>query len=167
MKFLIITAPIIYVLIIVFSSLLSYKLSRTNSDIRPILAIIAGLLACPLTGVLLLLGNLDIQAPQVLFPLSLLPVAAGFFFGVIYIWLAKVLIRGSSIVAVLFFFGSIAGSSVSLYFYAFHTEVQDILIGSAWGFLFGVFVYAMLFVGKTGGIQAAFSDLFDETRQRY
>lgn len=165
--FLLISAPIIYILIIVFSAVLSYRLGRSKSDIKPILAIIAGLLCCPLTGVLLLSDSLNVQVPPLLFPFVLIPIGAGFFFGIIYIWLAKVFLKSSSIATVLFFFGNVAGSAVCLYFYIFQSEVQDVLVSIAWGFLFGVFAYAMLFTGKSGGIQAAFGGLFDETRGRY
>jgi len=161
------TAPAIYILVVLFSMWLAWMQSNNNRniDIRPIIAILAGLLSCPLSAVFIQLGHLDLPSLNMSLYLLCITVFVGFFVGLGYLWLAKICLD-KIVGASLFILGSSGGSMVCLYFYIFHSEVQDVLIGTAWGFLFGVMLYVILLGGRSGGIQTAFSDLIHKARRR-
>jgi len=151
-----ITAPIIYILIILFSAwlgILSGK-QRRGVNPQPFIAILAGLTACPLVAVFIQLGQLDIPSIGITLPFICITAGIGFVVGVIYVWAANLVLDNAAITS-LFVLGTIGGSAVSLYFYIFHQQVQELLISSAWGFLFGVLVYMML----KGGVRSALSRL--------
>jgi hypothetical protein len=70
-----------------------------------------------------------------------------------YIWAASFVFKDSSAIKSLFVLGTIGGSAICLYFYFFYSQVQELLISSAWGFLFGVLVYTVM----KGDIKNTFS----------
>lgn len=155
-----ITAPIIYILIILFSAwigLIGLKqetgAKRKGGNAQAIIAILTGLATCPLVAVLMQLGRLDIPSVEVFLPLICLTLGVGFIVGLVYIWTASLILNHTATTS-LFVMGSIGGSVICLYFYFFHTQVQELLISSAWGFLFGVLVYMVI---NKGGIRGNFS----------
>lgn len=152
-----ITAPGIYILIMLFSAwigLLSGKTSghqRRGINPQPFIAILAGLAACPLVAVLIQLGRLNIPSIEITFPFICITLGVGVVVGLIYIWSANLALDNAATTS-LFVLGTIAGSAVCLYFYFFHNQVQELLISSAWGFLFGVLVYMVLKGGVRGAL---------------
>ncbi len=155
-----ITAPIIYILIMLFSAWIGFLSSNSNRhqrrgvNLTPIIAILAGLATCPLVAVLIQLGHLSLPSIQITFPFICVTLGIGFVVGLIYIWSAN-LVLGNEATISLFVLGSVGGSAICLYFYFFQSEVQELLISSAWGFLFGVLVYMVL----KGGPGSALSNL--------
>jgi hypothetical protein len=119
---------------------------RQRKGINPqiIIAILAGLSTCPLVGVLIQFGRLDIPSIEIVLPLVCATLGIGFFVGLIYIWIADLIKLDSSAITSLFVLGTIGGSSICLYFYFFYAQVQELLISSAWGFLFGVLLYMVI-----------------------
>lgn len=141
-----ITAPIIYILIILFSAWIgiSYSRQRKGINVQTLLAILAGLATCPLVAVLIQFGRLDIPSVEIVLPLVCMTLGIGFFVGLIYIWIADLLKMDDLAITSLFVLGTIGGSTICLYFYFFHAQVQELLISSAWGFLFGVLIYMVI-----------------------
>lgn len=122
-----ITAPAIYILIILFSSWIGIRNSRQSRrgiNVQPIIAILAGLSTCPLIAVLVQLGRLDIPAVEIRLPLICISLGVGFFVGFIYIWLAVVVLDNTAL-ASLYVLGTIGGSAICLYFYFFYNQVQE------------------------------------------
>lgn len=160
------TAPVIYVLVIGFSIWLGLQMGQIGRrrNFQPILAILAGLISCPLTAILIQLGQYKIPSIPIGLSVICITIIVGLGVGFAYLWIAKSLL-GNWITGNLFILGSVIGSSVSLYFYFFHTEVKDILISSAWGFLFGVLVYAVLDKASNTSTQGIFGDLVNRTRR--
>lgn len=142
---LIISAPIIYILIILYSAWLGINSGRRRKgvNVTPIIAILAGLSTCPLVAVLIQFGQLEIPSIEIILPLICVTLGIGFFVGLIYIWAAGLILDNSAITN-LFVLGTIAGSTICLYFYFFYSQIQELLISSAWGFLFGVLVYMVI-----------------------
>lgn len=140
-----ISAPIIYILIILFSAWLGVLSGRQRKgvSVQPYIAILAGLSTCPLISVLIQFGRLEIPSIEIILPLICLTLGIGFFVGLAYIWTASLILDSPAITS-LFVLGTIAGSTICLYFYFFHSQVQEMLISSAWGFLFGVLMYMVL-----------------------
>lgn len=149
-----ITAPVIYFLIILFSAWIGVSSGRQRKGInaQPYIAILAGLSTCPLISVLIQFGRLEIPSIEVVLPLICLTLGIGFFVGLGYIWTASLILDSNTAITSLFVLGTIAGSTICLYFYFFHSQVQEILISSAWGFLFGVLMYMVL----KGNIKSTF-----------
>jgi hypothetical protein len=141
-----ITAPLIYFLIILFSAWIGIMNGKQRKGINPqiYIAILAGLSTCPLVAVLIQFGRLEIPSVEVFLPLICLTLGIGFFVGLIYIWVADLIKLDSSAVTSLFVLGTIGGSTICLYFYFFFAQVQELLISSAWGFLFGVLLYMVI-----------------------
>jgi hypothetical protein len=149
------SAPLIYILIILFSSwvgLQSGREGRRRTNVQPVIAILAGLSACPLTAVLIQMGNLGIPQVDMLLPAICLTLGLGFCVGFGYIWAAQLVLDSTALTSI-FVLGTTGGAAISLYFYFFYSQVQEFLIASAWGFLFGVLVYMVL----KGGMRNSFS----------
>jgi hypothetical protein len=138
---LLVTAPLIYIFIMVFSAWIGILSGKTHGRQRrginpqPVIAILAGLAACPLVAILIQLGRLSIPAAELTFVLLCFTLGIGFVVGLIYIWSANIVLDNMATTS-LFVLGTIGGSAICLYFYFFHKEVQEILISTAWGFLF-------------------------------
>ncbi len=154
------SAPLIYVFIIAFSAWIgiTHGMSRVHNrrtiNPQPILAILAGLAACPLVAILIQMGRLSIPATELSISLLCLTLSVGFIVGLVYIWSANIVLDSMATTS-LFVLGTVGGSVICLYFYFFHQEVQDILISTGWGFLFGVLVYMIL----KGGIKGSLNKL--------
>lgn len=163
--FLFLTAPIIYLLILLFSVWLGWLQSTARQkNLGPIMALLAGLASCPLTAVLLQLGQLDIPFVEMNAIMLCVSIWVGLIIGFGYLWLAKVVIDYNAASA-LFLLGSVSGSTVSLYFYFFYSQVQSVLIGISWGFLVGVLLYWAFLGNRPGGLQDAFGDLVRRGRR--
>ncbi|KXK15506.1 MAG: hypothetical protein UZ14_CFX002000527 [Chloroflexi bacterium OLB14] len=117
---LLITAPVIYILIILFSAWIGAISGRQRKGInaQPYIAILAGLSTCPLVAVLIQFGRLEIPSIEIILPLICLTLGIGFFVGLIYIWSASLVLDNSAVTS-LFVLGTIAGSTICLYFYFF------------------------------------------------
>jgi hypothetical protein len=148
-----ISAPIIYVLVIIFSAWLGIASGgqRRGRGInpQPVLAILAGLVTCPLIAVLMQIGKLNIPSVDLVLPLMCITLGVSFIVGLIYIWSANLVLNNAAMTS-LYVLGSVGGSAICLYFYFFYNQVQEILIGAAWGFLFGVLVYTVIRGGLKG-----------------
>jgi len=142
---LVITAPIIYVLIVLFSAWIGIAKGRQRRGVnaQPYIAILAGLSTCPLVAVLIQFGRLEVPSVEIILPLICLTLGIGFIVGLAYIWTASLILDSAAITS-LFVLGTVAGSTICLYFYFFHSQVQELLVSSAWGFLFGVLVYMVI-----------------------
>jgi hypothetical protein len=137
-----------------------------RAEIGSLAAVAAGLTCCALTALFIQLGRLQVSSVSLSLPLLIFTTAIGFIVGMSYLWVAKAVVD-SEITSSLFILGSVAGSSISLFFYFFHSEVQDAFIGIAWGYLFGVLLYLVLIGGRSGagGIQDVFRDLVRRSRR--
>lgn len=148
-----ISAPMIYVLVIIFSAWLGIASGRQRRgrgiNPQPVLAILAGLVTCPLLAVLMQIGRLNIPSVDVVLPLMCITLGVSFFVGLIYIWSANLVLNNAAMTS-LYVLASVGGSAICLYFYFFYSQVQEILIGAAWGFLFGVLVYMVIRGGLKG-----------------
>ena len=141
-----ITAPIIYILIILFSAWMGIRSvnQRNGISIQMVLAILAELSTCPLVAVLIQFGHLEIPSIEIILPFICVTLGVGFFVGLLYIWLADLIKLDGSAIMSLFVLGTVGGSTICLYFYFFYSQVQELLISSAWGFLFGVLIYMVI-----------------------
>jgi hypothetical protein len=141
-----ITAPIIYILIILFSAWIgmSSGKQRRGVNAQPYLAILAGLSICPIIALFMQFGRLQLPSIDIVLPLICLTLGVGFVVGLAYIWTASFVLKDNAATISLFVLGTIGGSTICLYFYFFHAQVQELLISSAWGFLFGVLVYMVI-----------------------
>ena len=151
--FLIWAPNLIYLFIIVYTLVLTFRNNkqRRGRDYRSIAAILLGLLSCPLTAVVFLLGKLEVPTLVVAGWSFLLTILLGMVFGIFYARLANKSFDNidRTISANMFIVGSIASSSVSWYFYIFHKQIQTPFIGIAWGFIAGLLLYAIFFGGKS------------------
>ena len=150
-----ILAPVVYILIVLFSFWLAVIHSKRRMDIGTLAAFFAGWVACAFSVVLVRLGQLDLPSiPSDLWAI-LISGVVGFVVGLGYLWAAKMVV-GNTIMVSLFVLGSVGGSLISFYFYVIHSEIQIVFISSAVAYLFGVLIYVALFEsrGSPGGIQA-------------
>ena len=158
------SAPIIYVVIILFSGWMALRprVDGRSRDVGALAAFAAGWVACAFAAILVLLGQLQIPSiPTTLWVISLSG-GIGFLVGFGYLGLAN-LVLGRTKMTNLFILGSVGGSSISFFFYVFYKAVQVAFISSAVAFLFGALLYVVVSGGRaTGGLQ----DLMRRSRYR-
>lgn len=157
---LLISTPLIFILVILFSVWTGLFQPRDGNNSRwdtkrSLAVIVAGLTTCPLTALLIQLGQLKIPSLNLTFLTIAVATILGFLIGLIYLWLIR-LTHNNIVTNQLFVLFSVSVSVISLYFFVFHSQIQEFVISSAWGFLFGVLFYVTIkggldisLVGKT------------------